>query len=99
MEINGYEVGPGADLDGADLTGADLRRVAFIGATLESANLENTNLEEVNLIGVNLRGVGPLKLPLGRNLLPKLLIKTAQKQHNRQPRDLFRHPLKHLLFP
>ncbi len=34
MEINGYEIGPNADLYGADLEGADLS-----GANLSNANL------------------------------------------------------------
>lgn len=50
--INGFLVGPGADLSGADLGGAFLE-----SATLDSANLENANLEAANLGNASLRNV------------------------------------------
>ncbi|SVB25073.1 uncharacterized protein METZ01_LOCUS177927, partial [marine metagenome] len=37
VEVNGYEIGPGADLTGADLTGADLTDVDLNRANLEGA--------------------------------------------------------------
>ena len=48
-EINGYLVGPNANLmlaqlPGADLSGMDLRQVNFIGANLKAAHLSHSNL-------------------------------------------------------
>ena len=54
--INGYMVGPGADLSNANLTGANLTDVNLIGAILTGANLTNVNFTGVNFTGVNLTG-------------------------------------------
>jgi uncharacterized protein YjbI with pentapeptide repeats len=51
VEVNGYEIGPGANLTGANLTGADLT-----GANLREANLAGANLAGANLREANLRG-------------------------------------------
>jgi len=51
MNINGYEIKPGADLEYADLRNADLS-----GADLRNANLRYADLEGANLVGANLEG-------------------------------------------
>jgi len=54
MEINGYKIGPGADLYRANLEGADLYRADLEGANLYRADLEGANLEGADLEGANL---------------------------------------------
>ena len=44
MNVNGYEIGPGANLEGANLT---------------YTNLEGANLTHANLKGANLADAGP----------------------------------------
>ncbi len=51
MEVNGYTIEPGANLQGANLTGANL-----FGADLSIANLQGANLRGANLTGANLQG-------------------------------------------
>lgn len=52
--INGYFVGPGADLSGADLTNLDLSGRDLRNASIWSANLSSANLTGANLSGANL---------------------------------------------
>ena len=69
--VNGYSIGPGADLSdallfsanlsgadlsGADLSGADLDRADLSGADLSYANLSGAILYAANLSGANLSG-------------------------------------------
>ena len=69
--VNGYSIGPGADLSGAlllsanlsnanlsgaDLSGADLDRADLSGADLSYANLSGAILYAANLNGANLSG-------------------------------------------
>ena len=54
-KVNGYVIGPGADLFGANLRGADLREANLFGANLSGANLRGANLREANLGGADLR--------------------------------------------
>ena len=63
MEVNGYKIGPGANLSGANLSGADLSGADLSGANLAGANLAGANLtwlgalyETANLSGANLTG-------------------------------------------
>ena len=49
VEVNGYKIKPGADLErakleGADLSGADLARANLFGAKLEGADLSGADL-------------------------------------------------------
>jgi uncharacterized protein YjbI with pentapeptide repeats len=54
MNINGYEIKPGADLEGVSLAGADLRSVNLEGAR---ATLSTTWwLTSVDLEGANVKG-------------------------------------------
>ena len=58
-EVNGYYIGPGANLEGADLFGADLYcvnlwRSNLLGAQLVEAILVNAYLEGADLEGANL---------------------------------------------
>ncbi|MGC6605309.1 MAG: pentapeptide repeat-containing protein, partial [Lentimonas sp.] len=59
--VNGYSIGPEADLRGADLRGAglsdaDLRGADLSGANLRDANLSDANLRDANLSDANLSG-------------------------------------------
>ena len=45
VEVNGYTIKPGANLEGADLAGALLRDSNFSGANLSGADLKGANLE------------------------------------------------------
>ena len=49
MEVNGYEIKPGADLRGAYLRGADLRGADLRDADLRDATLRNANLRDATL--------------------------------------------------
>ncbi|MGD0393497.1 MAG: pentapeptide repeat-containing protein [Acidimicrobiales bacterium] len=65
--VEGYLVGPGADLDeadlsfadltGADLTGADLTGADLISADVSHADLSGANLEGADVSDADLRGV------------------------------------------
>jgi len=52
--VNGYEIGPGANLSSADLAGADLRGVILAGADLRGAILSGANLYGASLHGAHL---------------------------------------------
>jgi uncharacterized protein YjbI with pentapeptide repeats len=52
VEVNGYEIGPGADLKGATLRKAD-----FTGAHLYWVNLTGADLTGAGLLGADLSGV------------------------------------------
>ena len=54
MNINGYEIKPGANLRGANLEYANLRGVDLERADLRGANLVGANLEDANLVGAYL---------------------------------------------
>ena len=58
MEVNGYEIRPGADLKGANLKGANLQGLNCEGATFREANLVFAGLLGANLDGANLTGAG-----------------------------------------
>ena len=55
-EVNGYMIGPGADLRRADLFGADLEGVDLSGADLNEANLYEADLSGADLSGADLGG-------------------------------------------
>ncbi len=55
-EVNGYMIGPGADLRRADLFGAGLEGADLSGADLNEANLKRAGLEGANLSGADLVG-------------------------------------------
>ena len=54
--VNGYKIGPNADLDGADLEGANLMGADLTGADLREANLKDADLRGANLMGADLTG-------------------------------------------
>ena len=54
MKINGYEIGPGANLEDANLTYTNLEGANLEGANLTHANLKGANLTDANLEGANL---------------------------------------------
>ena len=63
--VNGYEVGPGADLEGANLRSADLRSADLGGANLEGANLRSADLGKADLPGAYLRDANLRDADLG----------------------------------
>ena len=72
--INGYEIGPGADLTGADLSGlylsnANLTYADLSNADLSGANLVNADLSGANLVNADLSGANLVNADLtGANL-------------------------------
>ena len=56
VEVNGYKIGPGADLSRADLSGADLWGANLRWAHLTGADLKGANLGEAWLSLATLRG-------------------------------------------
>ena len=54
--INGYLVGPGANLANANLANTNLAGVDLAAVILDGANLESTNLTGANLNGVTMSG-------------------------------------------
>ena len=54
--VNGFLIGPGANLYGADLRGANLYWAKLEGANLRGANLYGANLDGANLYGADLQG-------------------------------------------
>ena len=56
MEIDGIEIGPGANLEGKDLANQDLGKLCLSEANLKGANLSGANLNGANLRGANLGG-------------------------------------------
>ena len=76
-EVNGYMIGPGADLRRADLFGADLEGADHSGADLNEANLYGADLNEANLYEANLSGAD-----LGRALLSGVNLIGARANKN-----------------
>ena len=66
-EVNGYMIGPGADLRRADLFGADLEGVDLSGADLNGANLYEANLSGADLGGALLSGVNLIGARANKN--------------------------------
>ena len=56
MNVNGYEIKPGANLKGANLEGANLKGANLVGANLVGADLLGANLEGAYLEGAYLGG-------------------------------------------
>ena len=54
--VNGYYIGPGADLTDSNLLGADLRYADLSGADLRNANLLGADLRYADLSGADLTG-------------------------------------------
>ena len=74
--INGYLIGPGANLTGADLSGADLSGADLSKANLSHAILTNANLDDVNLSGTRSGGIigTPSALPSNCQLIDGYLV-------------------------
>ena len=66
-EVNGYMIGPGADLRRADLFGADLEGVDLSGADLNEANLYEADLSGADLGGTLLSGVNLIGARANKN--------------------------------
>ena len=56
LEVNGYLIKVGADLEGANLENANLKNADLANANLKNANLKHAQLQNLNLEGANLRG-------------------------------------------
>ena len=54
--VNGYLIGPNADLDRNKNNGADLSGGNLVGANLKDAGLNNVNFSGADLTGANLKG-------------------------------------------
>jgi uncharacterized protein YjbI with pentapeptide repeats len=74
--VDGYFVGPRADLSGANLSDADLSGFNLAGANLYGSDLSGTNLSGVNLFGVRSGGIKgtPASLPEGWSLANGYLV-------------------------
>jgi uncharacterized protein YjbI with pentapeptide repeats len=74
--VDGYLIGPGANLTGANLTGADLTNANLTNAILTNANLSGTNLTGATLTGVTSGGITgmPAALPAGWTLVDGYLL-------------------------
>ena len=68
-EVNGYMIGPGADLRRADLFGADLEGVDLSGADLNEANLYEADLSGADLGGALLSGVNLIGARANKNTI------------------------------
>ena len=84
--VNGYKIGPEAQLAGANLEGADLAGADLEGANLERAKLTRANLRGANLHYANLRGALLFEANLrGANLYEATLsqahLENAQLEH------------------
>ena len=66
-EVNGYTIGPGADLRRADLFGADLEGADLSGANLNEANLYEADLNGSDLGGALLSGVNLIGARANKN--------------------------------
>jgi uncharacterized protein YjbI with pentapeptide repeats len=80
-QIDGYFVGPGANLTGADLSGADLTGVELTNSNLTSVELQGADITGTDLTGATLTGVRsgsiagpPSALPTGWTLVDGYLI-------------------------
>jgi uncharacterized protein YjbI with pentapeptide repeats len=79
--LDGYLMGPGANLNAANLSGADLAGLDLAGAFLDAVNLTGTDLTSSNLGGATLWNVvsggitgSPSALPSGWTLVDGYLI-------------------------
>jgi hypothetical protein len=74
--VDGYFVGPRADLSGADLSGADLSGLDLAGANLYASNLSGADLSGANLFGVTSGRITgtPASLPEGWSLANGYLV-------------------------
>ncbi len=68
-EVNGYMIGPGADLRRADLFGADLEGADLSGADLNEANLYEADLNGSDLGGALLSGVNLIGARANKNTI------------------------------
>lgn len=65
--VNGYLIGPGADvtdtdLSGADLSGIDLSGTKFSRSNLTNVDLTNTNITNATFMGANLTNIIPASI-------------------------------------
>jgi uncharacterized protein YjbI with pentapeptide repeats len=74
--VNGYLIGPEADLASADLSAADLANADLSGANLFDSNLTGADLSEADLLGVRSGGIigTPASLPTNWSLVNGYLI-------------------------
>lgn len=66
MQVNGYEIEPGAHLHNANLNNADLSNANLSGADLMHANLRKANLNRANLSNANLSNANLAKAKLSK---------------------------------
>ena len=68
--INGYLIGPGANLQGANLSKADLSNANLRDSNLINANLQEANLNGSNFGGANLQGASGENISGEPSVLP-----------------------------
>lgn len=85
--VNGYLVGPQADVTGADLTDVDLSGIDLSGTNLSRANLTNVNLTNTNVtnaifLGANLSNITPSSIYESIDLTGAILPLNNYRQYN-----------------
>ena len=81
MQVNGYEIGPGAKLIYANLIDADLRGADLRGANLREAWLSMATLRGANLTGANLTKATLSQADLSKADLTEAYLLTARMFH------------------
>ena len=71
FQLDGYLLGPEANLEHANLANANLTSASLNGADLRDANLTEANVEAANLAGATLAGVRSGKLANSAKALPE----------------------------
>jgi uncharacterized protein YjbI with pentapeptide repeats len=79
MNVNGYEIKPGANLEGADLYDANLKGACLKGACLKGACLVGAKLEGACLVGAKLAGASVTGTILEKKEVPEDTISLSQK--------------------
>ena len=88
MEVNGYEIRPGADLKGANLQGLNCEGATFREANLVFAGLLGANLDGANLTGAGLNSATLVGASLvGANLTGADLVGTFANEKTVWPDD------------
>lgn len=85
--INGYLIGPSADvtdadLSGSDLSGIDLSGTNFSRSNLTNVNFTNTNITNANFMGANLTNITPMSIYENIDLTGAILPENNYLQYN-----------------
>jgi uncharacterized protein YjbI with pentapeptide repeats len=80
--VDGYILGPRANLAGANLTGANLTNYDLSGTNLSNAVFTNTNLTNANIYNANLTGINP-GTPIENNFTVRQNLQLLKNRDNR----------------